>query len=265
MATSVTNPLTTDTVLVEKKPNINEAIPSKDIKPVVEEETKTGPVQNTELIEGDHLKIAVIGNVDSGKSTLVGVLTKGIFDDGRGSARARVFNYRHEAENGRTSSIAQEIMGFDEKGKQVHPDRFVQSKNKYWVDVVKKSTKIATLVDLCGHEKYLKTTIFGLTGLVPDYSMIIIGANMGISRMTKEHLGITLTLKIPFFVVLTKVDMCPDNKLKETMSTLAAILKHKHVNKSPILIKDDEDLKTSAENLSNNRILSHLPRLQCDR
>jgi GTPase len=35
----------------------------------------------------------VIGNVDSGKSTLVGVLTKGIFDDGRGSARERIFNY----------------------------------------------------------------------------------------------------------------------------------------------------------------------------
>ena len=35
----------------------------------------------------EHSKLAVIGNVDSGKSTLVGVLTKGIFDDGRGSAR----------------------------------------------------------------------------------------------------------------------------------------------------------------------------------
>jgi len=32
----------------------------------------------------DHCKLAVIGNVDSGKSTLVGVLTKGILDDGRG-------------------------------------------------------------------------------------------------------------------------------------------------------------------------------------
>ena len=35
----------------------------------------------------EHSKLAVIGNVDSGKSTLVGVLTKGIYDDGRGSAR----------------------------------------------------------------------------------------------------------------------------------------------------------------------------------
>jgi len=64
--------------------------------------------------------LAVIGNVDSGKSTLVGVLTKGIYDDGRGSAREvhhylnskRVFNYKHEKQNGRTSSVAQEIMGF---------------------------------------------------------------------------------------------------------------------------------------------------------
>ena len=31
----------------------------------------------------------VIGNVDSGKSTLVGVLTKGGLDDGRGLARAK--------------------------------------------------------------------------------------------------------------------------------------------------------------------------------
>ena len=42
------------------------------------------------------MKIASIGNVDSGKSTLIGVLTKGIADDGRGSARKRVFNYPHE-------------------------------------------------------------------------------------------------------------------------------------------------------------------------
>ena len=53
----------------------------------------------------DMIKISVIGNVDSGKSTIVGVLSKGIYDDGRGSARLKVFNYPHEVENGRTSSI----------------------------------------------------------------------------------------------------------------------------------------------------------------
>ena len=44
------------------------------------------------------------------------VLTKCIYDDGRGLARNKVFNYKHEIANGRTSSIAHEIMGFDELG-----------------------------------------------------------------------------------------------------------------------------------------------------
>ena len=71
----------------------------------------------------DYIRIAIVGNVDSGKSTLVGVLTKGQVDDGRGSARLKVFNYPHEAQNGRTSSIAQEIMGFDENGCQIFAQR----------------------------------------------------------------------------------------------------------------------------------------------
>ena len=98
-----------------------------------------------------HVKLGIIGNVDSGKSTLVGVLTKGLFDDGNGSARLRVMNYQHELDTGRTSSIGQEIMGFDEKGKQVLPERFNQNKNKYWKEIVEKSSKIISMVDLCGH------------------------------------------------------------------------------------------------------------------
>ena len=168
--------------------------------------------------------------------------------------RLRVFNYPHEAILGRTSSVGHEIMGFDDDGKQIFADRFVQNKNKYWAEVVKKSSKIVTLIDLCGHEKYLKTTMFGLVGMVPDYSMIIVGANMGISRMTREHLGITLALKIPFFVVLTKVDMCPDNIYKETVETLMKVLKSGGCNRKPIIIKTDEDIKTCASALTTDRI-----------
>lgn len=68
---------------------------------------------NSRIRPENDTRIAVIGNVDSGKSTLVGVLTKSMMDDGRGSARKQVFNFSHEQANGRTSSIGQEIMGFD--------------------------------------------------------------------------------------------------------------------------------------------------------
>lgn len=53
------------------------------------------------------IRVAVIGNVDSGKSTMVGVLTRSILDDGRGFARSKVFKHNHEESTGRTSSIGQ--------------------------------------------------------------------------------------------------------------------------------------------------------------
>jgi GTPase len=208
------------------------------------------------------VKVGIIGNVDAGKSTLVSVLTKGIADDGNGGARVRVLNYLHEQESGRTSSIGQEILGFTKEGKQVVPERFNQNKNKYWKEVVTHSHKIISLVDLCGHEKYLKTTINGLTGLDPDFGCVVVGANMGIQKMTKEHIGLCLFLKIPFFIVLTKVDMCPQNKYEETMEELKKILRHKLLNKFAIEITDKtppNELAKTAELMPSGNICPIFP------
>lgn len=62
------------------------------------------------------IRLAVLGNVDVGKSTLVGVLTQGELDNGRGRARLNLFRHLHEIESGRTSSISHEILGFNSKG-----------------------------------------------------------------------------------------------------------------------------------------------------
>lgn len=61
------------------------------------------------------LRMSVTGNVDSGKTTLTGILSAppGTTDDGRGALRDKVFNFAHEKENGRTTSIGHEIIGFD--------------------------------------------------------------------------------------------------------------------------------------------------------
>lgn len=63
------------------------------------------------------------------------------------------------------------------------------SRNSTWQQVVSQSDRLVTFTDLCGHEKYLKTTIFGLVGQCPDYTMIIVNANAGFQRMSREHLG----------------------------------------------------------------------------
>lgn len=60
------------------------------------------------------------------------------------------------------------------------------SRARLWQSVHAAAEKTITFVDLCGHEAYLKTTIYGLTGLFPDYALVIVGSNMGVSRMTRE-------------------------------------------------------------------------------
>lgn len=117
-----------------------------------------------------------------------------------------------------------------------------KNKNASWGHIVSNSKKLVTFIDLCGHEKYLKTTMFGLVGLLPDYGMIMVGANMGVSKMTKEHLGISLALKIPFFIVVTKIDIAPPEIYEKTVNNLVKILKRPGVGKLPIIVKDDLDL-----------------------
>ena len=78
--------------------------------------------------------------------------------------------------------------------------------------------------------------MFGLVGLMPDYSMIVVGANMGVSKMTREHLGISLALGVPLFIVITKIDLAPEEKYQETLATLTKILQSPQAGKNPVTI-----------------------------
>lgn len=134
--------------------------------------------------------MAVVGNVDAGKSTLLGVLTHGELDNGRGHARQRLFRHKHEMESGRTSSVGNDILGFDSEGNIyfLHVN-ILQNKSSVfvgnvvnkpehgsldWVKICEKSSKVITFIDLAGHERYLKTTVFGMTGHAPDFGMLMV-------------------------------------------------------------------------------------------
>lgn len=62
------------------------------------------------------LRVAVLGKVASGKSSLIGVCTHGELDNGNGSARLNLSPYTHEIQAGRTSAIKSEILGFNDAG-----------------------------------------------------------------------------------------------------------------------------------------------------
>lgn len=208
------------------------------------------------------VRVAVIGNVDAGKSTVLGVLTHAELDNGRGYARQKLFRHRHELESGRTSAVGSEILGFDEKGGVVnrashhaasHPLSST-ALNQIWQRVCENSSKIVTFVDLAGHEKYLKTTVFGMTGHLPDFCMLIVGANQGVVGMSKEHLGLALALNVPVFVVITKIDMCPDNVLQSTLKTLHKILKSPACRKMPFHVKNSNDVIMAGHTFSSERV-----------
>uniref|UniRef100_A0A2P2IDC5 GTP-binding protein 1 n=1 Tax=Hirondellea gigas TaxID=1518452 RepID=A0A2P2IDC5_9CRUS len=209
-------------------------------------DVKMSEAKHVDLSRGPtDVRIAVIGNVDSGKSTMIGILTSGVLDDGRGSARSRIFRHNHERENGRTSCASQHIMGFDSQLQPVHQpvsgSASAKQTTRAWQAVLKQSDSIITFIDLAGHEKYLKTTIGGLTGCFPDFAMIICGANMGASKMTKEHLAVATALDIPVFVVVTKVDMCPEEVLRHTLKQLFKMLRSPVCGKMPKIMKKKKD------------------------
>lgn len=209
--------------------------------------------KNNEIISAHDVRAAIVGNVDSGKSTLVGVLTRNMLDNGRGSARSHVFNFNHERANGRTSSIAQELMGFDENHNQVLPQSSGRNSSG-WNEIVEKSRTCVTLLDLCGHEKYLRTTLFGLAGMAPDFAIVVVGANAGVLRMTKEHLGVALALQVPIVVVVSKIDFAPEEIRNETLRTLQKILKSPAAGKLPVLVRDESQAETVAASFRSGRV-----------
>ena len=197
------------------------------------------------------VKICVAGNVDAGKSTMIGTLTRGCLDDGRGKSRLHVFNFKHEIDSGRTSSIGHQIMGFDSKGDIVNTkyDRMPS-----WSEIVSNSNKIISFFDLAGHEKYLRTTIYGLTLICPDYCLIMVGANMGINHMTKEHIGLCLTLNIPFIIIVSKIDIVPLNVLEDNMKKIYNICK-KGAKKIPYNIKTNNDVVSAVKKIKSDSIV----------
>ena len=203
------------------------------------------------------VRITTVGNVDSGKSTILGVLTKGGLDNGRGLARSSVFKFKHEVESGRSSAVSQQVLGFATDGSitnYAYAD-VRETHSLRWSEIVTKSSKVIHFSDLCGHEKYLKTTMHVMTASLPDFAMLVVDSNRGgVVGMTKEHLSIMLGLKVPFFVVLTKVDFASKENRDATFEAVMQMLKRPGVHKMPIVIKNEQDVLSCCKTIAEGTI-----------
>lgn len=115
------------------------------------------------------IRVGVLGGVNAGKSTLLGVLTQGELDNGRGSARLNMFRHRHEIQSGRTSCISHETLGFDTQGNVIN---YKYNEMMTAEEISDKSSKLVTFMDLAGHRRYLRTTVQALTGYSPHHAMV---------------------------------------------------------------------------------------------
>ncbi len=90
------------------------------------------------------------------------------------------------------------------------------------------------LVDVPGHEKFIKNMLAGAGGM--DLVLLIIAADEGVMPQTREHLDIIQLLQIPRgIVVLTKIDLVEPDWVELVQEEVAEALKGTVLADAPIV------------------------------
>ena len=174
--------------------------------------------------------IAIAGPVDSGKSSFVGVCTTGILDDGRGSAREKVAKHKHEITSGQTSDISTRMLKLND-GRDI------------------------TFIDLCGHEKYLKTTVRGVSGYFPDYACLIISPHRGVTDIAKQHFKMLVSQNIPIFIIVTRVDCSLEASCRETVQQITTLCRNMTKQKADFINTYDDYINHSSGVMTEERFI----------
>ncbi|KAI1390289.1 uncharacterized protein F4822DRAFT_401449 [Hypoxylon trugodes] len=193
----------------------------------------------------EQLRISLVGPTTSGKTTLLGTLSNGALDNGRGSSRINLLKHRHEVASGRTSSIAQELIGYE--GQRIF-NYHVDNINE-WPDIHDRAEngRLAFLLDTAGHPRYQRTTLRALVGWAPHWTMLCIPSNedsispfgaqslsdadgaAGIeitsTDLAKAQLDLCLKLAIPLAIIITKSELGQRTSLKEKLNQVFTKIK----------------------------------------
>ncbi len=96
------------------------------------------------------------------------------------------------------------------------------------------SGQVLGIVDVPGHEKFVKNMVAGATGI--DMVALVIAADEGVMPQTREHLEICQLLKIrQGLVVLTKIDMVDEDWLGLVKEDVSEYLAETFLADSPVV------------------------------
>jgi GTPase len=261
----IDNDGTVQTQVKKSKLLVAEALVCPD-QPLVEQQDPADPAQQASLSRSQpdkphhaiQLRVSLTGATMSGKSSLLGTLSTGTLDNGRGKSRLSLLKHRHEIESGITSSITQELIGYHDQFNVEGTRTSTQVINygspdvSSWVDIhaaagSSASERLLFLTDSAGHPRFRRTTVRGLVGWDPHYTLLCIPSDnaedsagkIGASPTTKEILGdgaadldlsqeqlhLCLALDLPLLVVITKYDLATKAGLKGVLSKVLSALK----------------------------------------
>ena len=183
--------------------------------------------------DDDHIVVGTAGHVDHGKSTLVGTLVTGQADDGEGGTRGFLDVQPHEVERGLSADLSYAVYGFrDDADEPVRMDNPHRKADR--AAVVETADRLVSFVDTVGHEPWLRTTIRGLVGQKLDYGLLVVAADDGPTKTTREHLGILLATELPTIVAITKADTVSDERLAATERETESMLRD--AGQTPLLV-----------------------------
>jgi GTPase len=200
----------------------------------------------------DQLRVTLTGATMSGKTSLLGTLTTDTLDNGRGKSRLNLLKHQHEIASGMTSSVTHELLGYS-KAKDDHSDsqvvNFAHGDISSWVDIhsLCHDGRLIFFSDSAGHPRYRRTTVRGLIGWAPHWTLLCIPADnledtsgrfgstppphetLGLSGadvdLSHEHLELCLKLNLPLVIVVTKRDLASRTGLRNLLAKVLTVLK----------------------------------------
>lgn len=215
--------------------------------------TPTATANDDEQMPTQQLRVSLTGATLSGKSSLLGSLSTSTLDNGRGKSRLSLLKHRHEILSGMTSSVTQELIGYrdvvDQQGARpcAQVISYGAGNVSSWVDIhaSAENGRLVFLSDSAGHPRFRRTTVRGLVGWDPHWTLLCVPADntddpsgrIGSSPtpndgqagtdldLSHAHLQLCLNLELPLVVIITKYDLATKSTLRQTLSKLLSALK----------------------------------------
>ncbi|KAI9701946.1 MAG: hypothetical protein M1836_001290 [Candelina mexicana] len=271
------------------KPDV-EPPPQVDNEVTLASTPLSSPQNSLGAVEGlrsstEQLRVSLTGATTSGKSSLLGTLSTATLDHGRGKSRLSLLKHRHEIQSGLTSSVAQELIGYRQKdikdedySKSIEVINYASGNVSSWNDLhsSSKDGRLVFLSDSAGHPRFRRTTVRGLVGWSPHWTILCVAADAGeelaggnggtplaqdplgsitaaASDLSQAHLDLCLKLKLPLVIAITKLDLASKVRLKHNLAKVLTTLKSNGrkpvmLSTAPITTETGPDLQYLSKN-----------------